>query len=100
MFGLFKTDEEKGYGIISPIETNNYIMVRVGENYVRRVGVNDYNNNPLTNDYRQAKTYRKRKEGELFPVMNSFEKANKDKKLYGGEIVRVTVCFETIELED
>lgn len=50
MFGLFKTDEEKGYGIISP--------------------------------------------------MNNFKEANKDKKLYGGEIVRVTVGFEVVELED
>lgn len=84
-------EEKKGLGVLIPLETKHYIMVKIGQMYT---SFSQRHNGPLTDDFREAICYQKRRDTDWIPPYHSLEKAEQDAKTYGGKVVRVTVTIE------
>lgn len=102
---FFKNSKEKEnkLRITNPDDKKVYLMVRVGRQYTRRPIINDYNNNPLTNDFREAKIYYP-KDNVGGPLSGNYHRftlkhAKKDLKKFGGQLVKVKVLVEPYKEE-
>lgn len=74
------------------MDSEEYVMVRVGKMWVRRRYINDaYPDKELTEYFRSANHYTDKKIGGFIPPLNSIKLAHKHAKKYGGEVVRVKV---------
>ena len=84
-------EEKMGRGVLMPLETKHYVMVKVGRMYT---SFDQRYNGPLTNDFREAICYQKRRPSDWISPYHSLEKAEQDAKTYGGKVVHVTVTIE------
>lgn len=102
---FFKSSKknEKELRITNPDDEKVYLKVRVGYQYTRMPIFNDYNSNPLTNDFRDAKIYHP-KDNVGGPLSGNYHRftithAKKDSEKFGGQLVKVKVLVEPYKEE-